>query len=85
MERKITRHLFLHNGVGYEGELALFRAAHIGASQAEVTADLPGLRPMFLFRVADGATTQLLDDPVAVCRFVHEHPNAEVSTVPLYS
>ncbi|MEQ8587943.1 MAG: hypothetical protein RLO01_15395 [Thalassobaculaceae bacterium] len=79
----MARQFFLHDGVAYEGELALFRGAHIGASRAQAHADIPGLRPNFLFRVLDGAETRLMDDEVAVHRYMHAHPGATVSMVPL--
>ena len=81
----MARHRFLHNGVGYEGELALYRGAQVGASRAQAAADLPGLRPGFLFSVIDGLETRIMDDEVAVVRYVHTHPGAVVSTVPLRS
>ncbi|MCR9070466.1 MAG: hypothetical protein NXI18_02005 [Alphaproteobacteria bacterium] len=79
----MARQLFLHDGVAYEGELALFRGAHVGASRAQAHADLPGLRPGFLFRVSDGTETRIMDDEVAVHRYMHTHPSATVSMVPL--
>jgi len=79
----MARHLFLHNGVGYEGELALYRGAHVGASRAQAQADLPGLRPGFLYSVSDCGETRIMDDEVAVHRYMHSHPDAVVSIVPL--
>lgn len=79
----MARHLYLHDEIGYVGELALYRAAHVGASRAQASADLPGLRPGFLFRVKDGEQTRIMDDEVAVYRYVHDHPGAIVTTVPL--
>lgn len=79
----MARHLFLHNGVGYEGELALFKGAHVGASSAQAHADLPGMRPGFLYSVSDGSETRIMDDEVAVHRYMNTHPGAVVSTVPL--
>ncbi|MDF1793958.1 MAG: hypothetical protein P1U88_18745 [Thalassobaculaceae bacterium] len=79
----MARQLFLHNGVAYEGELALFKGAHVGASRAQAHADLPGLRPGFMFSVTDGTETRIMDDEVAVHRYMHTHPGATVSTVPL--
>lgn len=79
----MARHLFLHNGVAYEGELSLYRGAHVGASRAQARADLPGLRPGFMFTVTCGGETRIMDDEVAVHRYMHTHPGAVVSTVPL--
>lgn len=79
----MARHLFLHNGVAYEGELALFKSTHVGASGAQATADLPGLRPGFMYSVTDGTETRIMDDEVAVHRYMFSHPGATVSTVPL--
>lgn len=79
----MARQLYLHNGVGYEGELALFKGAQVGASRAQAHADLPGLRPGFLFRVSDGTETCIMDDEVAVHRYMITHPGATVSTVPV--
>lgn len=79
----MARHLYLHNGVAYEGELALYRNAHVAASGAQAQADLPGLCPGFLYELSDGNDLRIVDDEVAVCRYLHDHPNAAVRTVPL--
>ncbi|WPZ35207.1 hypothetical protein T8K17_03475 [Thalassobaculum sp. OXR-137] len=79
----MARHLFLHNGVAYEGELALFKSTHVSASGAQAKADLPGLRPGFMYSVTDGTETRIMDDEVAVHRYMFSHPSATVSTVPL--
>lgn len=80
----MARHLYVYNGRGYEGELALFRSAHVAAGAAEA-ADLPGLRPRFLFRIAGGIgePAVITDDEVAVRRHVATHPGAQVSIVPM--
>lgn len=83
----MARHLYLYGGHGYEGELELFRRAHVRAPAAE-TADLPGLRPRFLYRVTDSADDKgtpplITDDDIAVRRYLADHPAAEVSIVPM--
>ncbi len=83
----MARHLYLYEGNGYEGEVELFRRARVGAAAAE-SADLPGLRPSFLYRVHDrlaptvGAAL-ITDDEIAVRRYVAGHPGAEVAIVPM--
>lgn len=84
-EIRLARHLYVYDGCGYEGELELFRRAHVAAGAAE-PADLPGLRPRFLYRVvdADAAGAQLItDDDIAVRRYLASHPGAAVSIVPM--
>ena len=83
----MARHLYLYEGNGYEGEVELFRRARVSAAAAE-SADLPGLRPSFLYRVhdrlapaAEGAL--VTDDEIAVRRYVAGHPGAEVAIVPM--
>ena len=83
----MARNLYLYGGHGYEGELELFRHAHVRAQSAE-SANLPGLRQRFLYRVTDSdgtpATDPLItDDDIAVRRFVAAHPGAEVAIVPM--
>lgn len=79
----MARHLYVYEGHGYEGELALYRAARVAGRAAEA-ADLPGLRPRFLFRVARaGAAALITDDEIAVRRHVTAHPAATVSIVPM--
>lgn len=83
----MARHLYLYEGRGYEGELELFRRAHVGAAAAE-TVDLPGLRPRFLYRVearerAGGDRLLITDDEIAVRRYLASHPGAEVAIVPM--
>lgn len=83
----MARHLYLYGGHGYEGELQLFRHAHVGAKSAE-SADLPGLRPRFLYRVTDDAGVPaadplITDDDISVRRYLAAHPGAEVAIVPM--
>lgn len=83
----MARHLYVYQGHGYEGELALFRRAQVAAGAAEAV-DLPGLRPRFLYRVAEGvgagaATPMITDDEIAVRRYLADHPDATVSIVPM--
>lgn len=80
----MARHLYVYDGRGYEGELALYRYARVAAAAAEAV-DLPGLRPSFLFRVAgDGDGPALItDDEVAVRRYLATRPGARVSIVPM--
>ena len=79
----MARHLYLHNGVAYEGELALYRDAHVAASSAQAHADLPGLCPGFVYELRDGADLSIVDDEVAVCRFLNHHPRGTVRVIPL--
>lgn len=83
----MARHLYIYDGRGYEGELELFRRAHVAAGAAEAT-DLPGLRPHFLYRIsgrvaADPGRTLITDDEIAVRRYLIAHPDADVSIVPV--
>lgn len=79
----MARHLYVYGGRGYEGELALFRSAHVAAGSAE-SADLPGLRPSFLYRViTDGLAPMITDDEIALRRHLASHPNARVTIVPV--
>lgn len=83
----MARHLYLYGGQGYEGELELFRRAHVSAEAAE-SANLPGLRPRFLYRVTDEAGLPtadplITDDDIAVRRYLAAHPGAEVAIVPM--
>lgn len=80
----MARHLYVYEGHGYEGELTLYRHAHVSAGRAE-GADLPGLRPCFLFRVTDddGQPPLITDDEIAVRRHLADHPLARVSIVPM--
>lgn len=81
----MARHLYVYRGHGYEGELELFRRAHVAAGEAEA-ADLPGLCPRFLYRVCDtnSADTPLItDDDIAVRRYLASHPSAVVAIVPM--
>jgi len=82
----LARHLYVYGGHGYEGELELFRCAHVGAAAAEI-ADLPGLRPRFLYRVEgcgrEGDKPLITDDEIAVRRYLASHPGAQVAIVPM--
>lgn len=81
----MARHLYVYGGRGYEGELELYRHAHVAAGAAEA-ADLPGLRPRFLFRVAEAGCLDgplITDDEIAVRRYLTGHPGADVSIVPM--
>lgn len=82
----MARHLYVYQGRGYEGELALFRRAHVAATAAEAVT-LPGLRPRFLFRITDTsvptADPLITDDEVTVRRYVTAHPDATVALIPM--
>lgn len=82
----MARHLYVYGGRGYEGELELFRRAHVAAGAAEA-ADLPGLRPRFLYRVVDRAAgccpPLITDDEIALRRYLTAHPDADVAIVPM--
>lgn len=79
----MARHVYVYRDTGYEGELELFRRAHVSAKNADNAADLVGAKPAFLYQVSDAADQILTNDEVAVHRFLSSHPDAQVSIVPM--
>lgn len=79
----MARHIYVYDDVGYEGELELFRHAHVSAQSATASVALIGAKPAFLYWVNDSKDPLLTDDEVAVHRYLAGHPSARISIVPM--
>jgi hypothetical protein len=78
----MARNLFIYQNAAYEGELDLYRNAHVAADRAQAV-DSVGLSPKFVYRMraANEALASITDDEVAMWRYVSRHPDAKVEVL----
>lgn len=80
----MARNLFIYQNAAYEGELDLYRNAHVVAERAQAV-DSVGLAPKFVYRMrtASEASPSITDDEVAMWRYVSRHPDANIEVLPV--
>lgn len=78
----MARNLFVYQNAAYEGELDLYRHAHVVAAKAQASTSV-GLAPRYVYRMVDGdpGDAKITDDEVAVRRYLHDHPSATVELI----